>query len=114
MSFDNTKQVRINELEYSGSKMEIKYLKEELGAGQMTCKHCGGSMRKNTRSFGNFVGIIGALLLFVLGVFIFFAFMLTIIGAIIGLLLILMSLGMGGKRQKIWKCTNCGYYFKRA
>lgn len=62
----------------------------------LLCQQCGSEMFKTTHSSGNFVGIMGALIVFFLGI-----------------LLILMSLGMGGKRQKIWKCEKCGYFFPR-
>ncbi|PUT38572.1 hypothetical protein DIZ81_13830 [Legionella taurinensis] len=77
------------------------------------CQQCDGEMKKTILSKGNFTGILGALLVFFLGLFILIFFAWTAIGIIIGLLMIIMSLGMGGKRIKIWKCQRCGYYFER-
>lgn len=77
------------------------------------CQQCGGEMVKSKHSYGNFVGIFGALIIFLVGLCIMIVFIWTSVGAIIGLLLMIMSLGMGGKREKVWKCITCGYYFKR-
>ena len=80
---------------------------------ELLCKQCGSEMLQTNHSSGNFTGILKAFIIFFLGLFVLIAFFWTLIGIIIGVLLMLMSLGMGGKREKIWKCPNCGYYFKR-
>ena len=79
----------------------------------IACKQCGGEMYKSTHSTGNFIGIVLALITFFAGILIIFFTFITIIGPIIGLLMILVSLGMGGKSHKVWKCKNCGYYFNK-
>jgi len=71
-------------------------------------------MKKVTLSSGNCLGILLALIVFFAGLFIAVAFILTIIGPIIGVLMMLAALFMGGKRRKVWKCKNCGYVFDRA
>lgn len=58
-------------------------------------------------STGNFGGIMVGLILFVVGV----ALCLTLIGALMGVPLILYALGCGGKR--VWRCQRCGYHFDR-
>lgn len=77
----------------------------------LECKQCGGVMKKKVISTGNFKGILLALIVLIIGVALLFIFP---IGTIIGLLLIIVALGMGGKRRKVWKCKNCGYIFERA
>ncbi len=76
----------------------------------LSCRECGSSMKKATRSTGNLIGILGALLVFCIGVFL----TTTVVGAIVGVPMMLFALFMGGKRQKVWKCNNCGYFFERA
>lgn len=79
---------------------------------KITCKQCSNEMFKTTYTTGNYIGILKALIVFILGVTIIFMFFFTGIGIVIGLLMILLSLGMGGKKHKIWKCKKCGYYYK--
>lgn len=62
------------------------------------CQQCGGRMIKTTISTGNYVGIMFALVVFIVGFTLLFAFP---IGSIIGVLLMLAALGMGGKRRKV-------------
>ena len=66
-------------------------------------------MKKKTISKGNTTGILLALVVLGIGVALCF----TGIGAIIGIPVIILALFMGGKRQKVWLCKNCGYYFER-
>lgn len=87
--------------------------KTDDNKNKICCQQCNGVMKKSMLSKGNFTGILGALLVFFLGLFILIFFAWTVIGIIIGILMIIMSLGMGGKRIKIWKCQRCGYYFER-
>lgn len=76
------------------------------------CKQCGGAMKKATVSSGNFTGILIALIVLVAGIVVFI--MIPVFGWIIGAIMVLLALGMGGKRRKVWKCTACGYIFDRA
>lgn len=85
----------------------------ELGH-KLPCRQCGGAMQKTVISSGNFVGILGALVVFFFGLFFVVYFFLTIIGPIVGALMMIFALFMGGKRQRVWKCSSCGYYFVRA
>jgi hypothetical protein len=78
------------------------------------CQHCGGEMKKKTLSSGYCVGILLALIVFFSGIAVAVLFFWTIIGPIIGLLMVLMSLGMGGKRSRVWKCQSCGIIVPRA
>lgn len=81
---------------------------------EIHCQQCDSLMKKSVISSGNFSGIAGALLVFLVGFLIVVFLFWTIVGLIIGLLLMLFSLGMGGKRSKVWKCPRCGFYFPRA
>jgi len=71
-------------------------------------------MKKATLSTGNCLGILMALIVLLGGLFVTVFFFWTIIGPIIGILMMLAALFMGGKRRKVWKCRNCGYVFDRA
>jgi hypothetical protein len=62
-------------------------------------------MKKTTTSSGNFVGLVLALVVFVAGLAI--TILIPILGWIVGPLLMLLSLGMGGKRSKVWRCKSC-------
>jgi hypothetical protein len=68
-------------------------------------------MKKTIVTNGSYVGILFAIVVFLVGASLL---ILIPIGTIIGVLLMLMSLGMGGKRRKVWKCRKCGYIFERA
>jgi rubrerythrin len=83
-------------------------------SGYLTCQHCGGAMERATLSSGNCLGILLALIVFFSGLFVFVFFFWTCIGAAIGGLMMLLGLGMGGTRRKVWKCGQCGYVFDRA
>jgi hypothetical protein len=78
----------------------------------VVCKQCGGEMKKTVVSSGNCTGIIFALIVFIIGAMLLFLF--PPIGTIIGVLLMIMALGMGGTRRKVWKCKNCSYIFDRS
>lgn len=69
------------------------------------CPSCRGPMVKKTQSSGNFVGLIAALIVLTLGIAVFI--LIPIIGWVLGPLMILLSLGMGGKRTKVWRCASC-------
>lgn len=77
----------------------------------VTCQHCATEMKKTTRVeasvtkqlFGVFAFLFGLLLLFL------FPF-----GTIFGLCIMILSARAGYKKQKIWLCPNCNYYFQRA
>jgi hypothetical protein len=68
-------------------------------------------MRKATQTSGNFSGIILGLIVLVIGVVITIA--IPIIGWVVGPLLILLALGMGGKRSKVWRCKACNMFVAR-
>ena len=76
------------------------------------CQQCGGGMVKKTISTGNFTGIIFALIVFCIGVVLLIADDEAF--NIIGILVILFSLFMGGKRRKVWKCKSCSSIVDRA
>jgi hypothetical protein len=69
-------------------------------------------MVKTTISTGNVTGILFALVVLFIGISLLvsddFAF------NMIGILVILCSLFMGGKRRKVWKCKSCSSVVDRA
>jgi len=71
-------------------------------------------MKRGTLSTGNCMGVLVALIVLFTGLFVTVFFFFTIIGPIIGILMMLAALFMGGKRRKVWKCRRCGYVFDRA
>lgn len=72
---------------------------------ELECKQCGGVMRKDTITSGNFTGILFGLILIIVGVVVFIAF--PVVGWILGPLIALVGLFQGGKRRKVWKCREC-------
>lgn len=77
---------------------------------RLNCKQCGGRMKKKKVSKGNASGIAGALIVFIIGAALCF----TIIGAIIGVPMMIVALFMGGDRQKVWMCRACRSVVERA
>lgn len=80
--------------------------------GHPLCQHCGGSMEETIISSGNCSGIVIALIVFCVGVVIFFS--IPVIGWILGPIISIGALFMGGKRAKVWKCKACGAVVNRA
>lgn len=87
--------------------------KPDIKKTTLKCKQCNSEMHQAIKSSGNFQGIILALILFFIGLFIVIYTFITIVGPIIGVLIMLYSLSLGGKREKIWRCKSCGYSFIR-
>lgn len=81
-----------------------------VAPGKVVCQQCGGKMRKTKRDdhdYGlQFVGVA----LFFAGLIVLF---IAPFGALIGLAMIVGAMFMGFKRQKVWSCNNCGYFFQR-
>lgn len=77
----------------------------------ITCKQCGNGMRRTVRGEHSCAVQLLAVAVFFFGVALLFVFP---IGTIIGIFLMLASLGMGYKRRKVWLCDKCGYFFDRA
>jgi hypothetical protein len=69
-------------------------------------------MKKKRISKGNCGGIALALIVLTVGIVI--TILIPVIGWVIGPILILLSLGMGGKRTKVWRCVNCRSIMPRA
>lgn len=82
--------------------------------GELACKACGGRMVKTTLSSGNCSGVLLGLIVVLAGILVVAFFWWTFIGTIIGILMVLMGLGMGGKTRKVWKCKSCGTVLDRA
>lgn len=68
-------------------------------------------MRKAKVSSGNFAGIVLALIVFVVGLAV--TILIPILGWVAGPLIMLLALGMGGKRTKVWRCKSCRVAFLR-
>lgn len=77
---------------------------------KLECRQCGGVMRKATLSSGNCAGLLLALVVIGIGLFI----STTGVGAIIGVPMMLLGLFIGGKRRRVWKCRRCGCVLDRA
>lgn len=77
------------------------------------CQLCGHPMKNRIVSKGNAAGIAAALLCFFAGVWITIAGFFCG-GPFIGIPLCICALFMGGKRQKVLKCQNCGAIADRA
>lgn len=76
----------------------------------INCKQCGCAMRKEVRGEHSCAVQLLAVAVFIIGLVLLFV---VPIGTIIGIVLMLASLGMGYKRRKVWACRNCGYFFDR-
>ncbi len=79
----------------------------------LTCPYCGGRMKEATLSSGC-LGVLVALIVFFAGLFVTVFFFFTIIGPIIGILMMIAAIPIGGKRRRVWKCKSCGCVFDRA
>ena len=77
----------------------------------LTCEKCGGDIVKSKTTKKNItLQLLGVLCLFSgIGI----ALAIFPMGLIPALFLILISFTLGYKRQKIWVCKNCGYFFER-
>ena len=79
--------------------------------GHPICQACGGEMKKKTVTSGQAAGCALGLITMFVGIVLCFLFP---IGTIFGVLLIIVSLFMGGKRQKVWRCVSCKATINRA
>jgi hypothetical protein len=75
------------------------------------CQQCGGKMSKTTKADSSLALQLLGVLLFLFGIGLLFVFP---IGTLFGIILMLGSLRLGYSKKKIWKCSNCGYFFERA
>ncbi|MFW6336657.1 MAG: hypothetical protein ACOC3G_05985 [Phycisphaeraceae bacterium] len=84
-------------------------------SGVTVCPMCAAekSFRKKVKSEGNALGILIALAFFMTGFLLLIFLWWTIIGAIVGAVMMIVSLFMGGKRRKVMRCKNCGYTYDR-
>jgi len=78
---------------------------------QLSCEKCGTNMNKTTRQEHNYGLQVLGVALFIVGVIALFY---VPIGTVIGIIIILLSLSLGFKKNKVWLCKSCGYFFKRA
>ena len=75
---------------------------------RLTCKQCGAPMKKVTLSSGNCLGILVALIVFFAGLFIAIFFLVTIIGPIIGALMMLAALFLSNRIiQQVMAMSVC-------
>lgn len=78
---------------------------------ELQCKQCGGQMKKGKKVDSNMGVQAFGCAIFILGFVLLFWFPL---GTIIGVFVMLGAAGMGYRKSKVWKCSQCGYFFERA
>jgi len=76
---------------------------------EIDCQQCGSVMKRHKYSSGNGKVLVG-LVLVVAGIALAISW--PLVGWILGALMVIIGLGMGGKRHKGWKCGDCGYFFE--
>jgi uncharacterized protein YqhQ len=89
----------------------LDFIKEMHMIEQVKCQQCGSQMEKTTKADKRFALQILGVALFLFGIALLFVFP---IGTILGVALMIGSLGLGYSKKKIWKCSSCGYFFERA
>lgn len=75
------------------------------------CKQCHGRMSKTKKAETNYTAQIFAVVIFIAGFFLLFLFP---IGTIVAPIVMIGAGRMGYRKDKVWMCESCGYYFKRA
>ena len=74
------------------------------------CHLCGGQMVKKSIRKTSAVGLGIGIIFIIIGI----SLTITVIGAILGLPLIIIGLFCGAKSKKVLKCSNCGAAIDRA
>jgi len=77
----------------------------------IACQQCQAPMKKTSIVKAKWGVQLAAFFLFLLGFFLLFLFP---FGTLVGLALMVGCGSMGYRKDKVWKCPNCGYYFNRA
>ena len=77
---------------------------------EVKCQQCGNQMKKTTKADKSLLLQLLGVILFLFGFGLLFIFP---IGTIFGVVLMIGSLRLGYSKKKIWKCSNCGYFFER-
>lgn len=77
---------------------------------KVNCIQCSNEMHKTTQSVHNRTAQAGGCLIFIVGICLLF---IVPIGTFIGIIMIIWASRMGYKREKVWSCKNCGYFFER-
>lgn len=67
------------------------------------CQLCQAPMIAKRKTSGNASGLALTLIVFIIGI----VLCLTLIGAIVGVPLCILALFMGGKKSKVWQCSQC-------
>lgn len=80
-------------------------------AEELNCQQCGSHMKKTTKADKSLGLQLLGVILFLFGIGLLFVFP---IGTFFGIVLMIGSLRLGYSKKKVWKCTNCGYFFERA
>ena len=81
-----------------------------FGTAPFSCRNCNGTMRKKTITEGRGTNIIMALIFIVIGVLL----CMTVIGAIVGIPIIILSIFKQPRRRHVWRCNTCGSIIERA
>lgn len=76
----------------------------------MKCKQCEREMVQGKRVEKSLALQVVGIFVFLIGIALLFVFP---FGTIVGVVLIPVSLFLGHKKVRVWKCSNCGYYFDR-
>ncbi len=79
--------------------------------GEVSCQQCSGPMKKTTRTEKSTGLQLLGVIVFLVGLGLLLAFP---VGTMVGIVFIIGAVKMGYKKIKIWKCTNCSYFFDRA
>lgn len=76
---------------------------------EIKCQKCNGTMNKTEKIEKNLLHQLFGILIFIIGLLLCFLFP---IGTLFGLVLMYGALYLGYSKKKVWKCSNCGYYFE--
>lgn len=86
-------------------KVKTSQKPKVVNSNLQTCKICGGPLVRKKISRGNAAGIAMALIVFAIGLALCFTF--PCAGIFIGFPMMICSLFMGGKREKVLCCKHC-------
>jgi len=78
---------------------------------EIRCKQCGNGMKKTKKTEKSLGLQLVGVLVFIIGFILLFMFP---FGTIFGLILMVVAARLGYSKKKVWKCTDCGYFFERA
>jgi len=80
----------------------------------LRCQQCGGIMYRTSSVTGGCANYAGGLLTFTFGFFVLVILGALGVGLILGPLIMLASIPMMWRKDKMWRCRSCGCVIKRA